>query len=148
MAIGKALLHHKWNECSMMVVDMNNVGVMLPFTQPFGNGYLKGNEAFCIIIISIDLFPIEHALNIHAIQIKSKFIGFFFDDSEIKIISGHGKISFMHYFPFVVIKKFCAMHGHYNFGKMPELLLVLWQSSYNICEAPSFCHWIALCTYM
>src|SRR5438552_3256702 len=41
--------YHKWNKTGVMVVAMNNVGVMLPFVEPIAKSYLEGNESFIIV---------------------------------------------------------------------------------------------------
>ena len=42
----------------LMIVTMNYIRTMLPFTDPVTHCKLKGKESLCIIVITIDLFPV------------------------------------------------------------------------------------------
>ncbi len=56
---GKTITHHKRNEPGMVVMAMNNPRLMLPFIDPVAYSDLKGHEPFCIVVIAIDLFPVQ-----------------------------------------------------------------------------------------
>src|ERR1700733_4728510 len=110
MLICITILHNKRNKPCVMIMYMNNIGLITPFAKPINYCYLKSHEAFGIITIAINLFTIKQAMNIYHIKSKAKLIRCFFDDGVMEIHITHAKLSFMNNIKFVVEKKLCFMH--------------------------------------
>src|SRR5436190_5488541 len=105
---------HKRDQPGMMIMHMNYIRPVLPFTQPITNCNLKCGESFGIIIISIDLFTIKQAIYINKKEIKSKFIGLLFYYTVMKPSCSQVLASFMYQFTLIIIQKFCSVHWHHN----------------------------------
>src|SRR5215203_4902638 len=92
---------HEGDQSSMVIMHMNYIGPMMPFTQPITNGNLKCGESFGIIIISIDLFTVKQAIYINKKEIKGQFVCFLFDHTVMKPFRSEVLTSFMHQFPII-----------------------------------------------
>src|SRR6185436_20833619 len=99
----KTEFDHEWDKPGMVIMYMNYIRQVLPFTQPITNRNLKCSESFRVIIISIDLFTVKQAIYINKKKIKSKFICLLFYNTVMKPLSSDILASFMHQLPFIVI---------------------------------------------
>ena len=89
------MLHHERDQPCMVIMHMDDIGLMLPAEDPVEYSDLESGEAFGIIIIAIYFFPVKQTIDINEVKIESQFIGRFFDDGEFKPPVSHIGITFM-----------------------------------------------------
>ena len=127
---------------------MHYIGMMLPMAYPVDYCNLKSNKALRIIGIAINIFPVKQAINIYQKQIKTQFVGVFFNNGIIELPIAHLGATFRVNRPFILIQEFGFVHGHYHFGIVPHFVLVFWQGTHHITQSTCFCHRITFCRYM
>src|SRR6185312_10153868 len=126
MAVSIAILHHKWNERSLVIMHMHNIRMMFPFAYPIYHCNLKSHESFDIIAIAINFLAVKQSVDIYEVKIEPKNIGDFPYNSVFKIIMRHSKCALVYYFKLMLIQKFGPVHGHYHFSNVPQFILVFW----------------------
>jgi hypothetical protein len=137
------IFDHKWDQASLVIMNMNNIGQMLPFAQPITNSNLKCSKSFRVIIITINFFPVKQTIYINKEKIKSKSICLLFYNTVMKPFGSEVLASFMHELPIIVIQEFCTVHWHDNFCYMSKLVLIFWQRSHHITKTAGFGHRVA-----
>ncbi len=63
---------------------MDNISFVLPFIQPVNYCNLKRGKAVDIVIITINFFPVEKAVNINEVKIEAELIMSLFNNCIIK----------------------------------------------------------------
>ena len=59
----------------MMIMYMNDVGMMLPGGNPVEHSDLEGSKPFGVIIIAIYFFTVQQAVDIEKVQVETQYIG-------------------------------------------------------------------------
>src|ERR1017187_785204 len=98
MFVGMTMLHHERYQGGLVVMNVNDIRVMVPFAQPVNYRDLKGSKSERIVIVSINFFAVQEAIDIDEVQIKSGEISGLFDNSIVVVLIGHSKTTFMHDF--------------------------------------------------
>jgi hypothetical protein len=60
----------------MMIMTVDDVRQVLPFADPVAYCNLKSQETFGVIIIAIDLFPVQQSVYIHQVKFKPNLLVF------------------------------------------------------------------------
>src|SRR5579863_6731781 len=98
MFVSMTMLHHERYQGGLVVMNMHDIGVMVPFTQPVNNRDLEGRKPERIVVVSIYFFAVQEAIDVDEVQIKSGDISGLFDNSIVVALIGDAKTTFMHHF--------------------------------------------------
>src|SRR6476659_11172783 len=99
-------------------------------------------------MVSINFFAIEEAMNVYQVKIEPQSIVFLFYNGIVEPPVSKIGTAFKIYYPFMLVQKFCAVHGHHYFGIMPHLDLIFWKSAHHIAQTTCLCYGVTLCTDM
>ena len=79
----------------MVIMHMNYIRAVLPFTYPIHYRDLESSEPQCVIIIAINFFPVKNAKDIYQIKVEAKLVGGLFYNSIFKPVIGKPECSFI-----------------------------------------------------
>src|SRR5215211_8284776 len=110
-----------------MIVYVDDVWLVLPCCNPVEHRYLKCCEAFRIVVVTINFFAVEQAVDVKQVKIESKNIVSFLDHGEFEPAVAQVGVSLMHDIPFMVVEKLCAVHRHHDLSQMTRLVKIKWK---------------------
>ena len=65
------IFDHERYQPGVVIVAMDYIGLVLPFTDPIAYGNLKRDETFGIVFIPVYFFPIKQAIDVYKVQVDS-----------------------------------------------------------------------------
>ena len=127
-----------------MVVAIDDIRNFRSANDPIQCSDLKRHKPLDIIFITIDVFSIEQFRNCYQIQFESQLIRTFLKnvEREIKIPQFH--IIRINTIPLIFFYEGGFITRKHHPNSMIRVILILWQSSYNIGQTAHFCHRITL----
>ena len=72
------------------------------------------------------------------VKIKTELIVFFFYNGKVEPFFAKVGTAFKIYYPFMLVQKLSAVHGHYHFCIMPHAGLVFGECANHIAKAAGF----------
>jgi hypothetical protein len=116
----------------MVIVAVYHIGMVLPFVQPVQHGYLKSQEPFRIVVVTIHAFLVQQSGNIHQVQIKAQHVAFLFPHVKVVPLVPQPHAGLVHNIKFMRFKEAGLIGRDHYFGDTSCLELIFGQGAHNI----------------